>query len=283
MTPLLWRSCAALLFCAVPALSAQGSVIEKTYRVQGHAALQLATDDASVHASSCGSCASVQVRVDFRDADPARYDLKENQSGNTVHFELKRKTLSGWSSGWSRGPEITVLVPAETDTRLSAGSGSLALRDVHGQQELHTGSGSITAEEINGSLQAEAGSGSIHLRALHGSVGAHTGSGTIDAYGAVVLRRVTTGSGSVHLTLAQGSTIESGALVQTGSGSVEIRMPSSTRADLRINTGSGGIHCDLPVTAQGDADKHSLTGTLNGGGPTLRVNTGSGSVSLRSL
>ena len=285
----LCRLCVALLACAVPAacvvpaLHAQGRVTEKTYRVQGRATLQVSADDASVNASSCGACSTVQIKLDFRDADPARYDLKESQSGNTVHFELKHRGMSGWSSGWARGPEIIVLVPAEVDAHLSTGSGSVALRQVHGQEELNSGSGAIVAEQIDGSLHAGAGSGSIHLRALHGSVGAHTGSGSIDADGAITLQRVSAGSGSIHLTLAEGSTIGSGALVQTGSGSVDIRMPSSTRADLRIGTGSGGIHCDLPVTVQGEVGKHALSGTLNGGGPTLRVSTGSGSVALRSL
>ncbi len=273
----------ALLVCALPALHAQGKVTEKSYRVQGHAALQLHADDASVHATSCGGCSTVQVRVDFHDADPSRYDLKESQSGSTVSFELKRKPMSGWFSGWAHGPEITVQVPTDADTKLSTGSGSVALRGVHGQQELHSGSGSINADEIDGSLQADTGSGSIHLRAVQGSLGAHTGSGTIDADGRLRLRRVSTGSGSVHLVLTDGSTLDTGALVETGSGSVDIRMPSSSHAELRVSTGSGGIHCDLPVTVQGEVDKHALHGMLNGGGPTLRVSTGSGSVSIKSL
>ena len=89
-------SCAVRLFGvvvlagAISALHAQDRVIEKTYRVPGHAALQLNADDASINAFSCGGCATVQVKVDFHDADPTRYELKESQNGTLVHFELKR-------------------------------------------------------------------------------------------------------------------------------------------------------------------------------------------------
>ncbi|GAA3752068.1 DUF4097 family beta strand repeat-containing protein [Terriglobus aquaticus] len=273
----------ALLACTAPLLYAQGKVVEKNYSVGGHAELQLTADDASIHAASCGSCTAVRVRVDFHDADPERYDLKQNQSGNTVRFELKRKPFGGWFHGWSRGPEITVEVPTETDANLSTGSGSVYLGGVHGRQELHSGSGSITGEQIDGALKADTGSGSLHLRSIHGDLGAQTGSGTIDADGSVVLHRLSTGSGSIHLALAQGSTIQSGALIEAGSGSIDIRVAPSTRANLEVNTGSGSIHSDLPITVRGDVDKHTLTGTLNGGGPSLRVTTGSGSVALRSL
>jgi hypothetical protein len=38
---------------------------------------------------------------------------------------------------------------------------------------------------------------------------------------------------------------------------------------------------DRPLTIQGSSGKHSLSGPVNGGGPTVRVGTGSGGVTIQ--
>lgn len=283
LSNLLRASGAVVLASLVPTLYAQAKTFDKAYQVPGRASLQLNADDASIHASSCGNCSAVHIHVDYHDADPSRYKLEETQSGGSVRFELKLKPMSGWHMGWSRGPEIAVELPASTDARLNTASGSVSLQGVRGDEDLRSSSGSVTATEIEGALKVESGSGTLHLRALRGSLNAHTGSGSIDADGVIGLRRLSTGSGSIHLTLQRGSMLDGGATVETGSGSIEIRMDPATHAELRASTGSGGIHSDLPVTVQGDQNSHALHGTLNGGGPTLRIGTGSGSISLHSL
>lgn len=270
----------AMLACSAATLCAQGKIFDKSYQVGGHGALELHADDADVRTTSCGSCSAIRIHLDYRDADPSRYNLIENQSGSSVTFQLKHKPSSNWSSHWSRGPEITVEVPGATDDRLTTGSGSVSLRGVRGQQELHSGSGDVTAEEIAGSLRADTGSGNVQARGIRGDFEARTGSGNIDANGTLTLHRAGTGSGEIKLGMAPGSTFANDAVIQTGSGDVELRLPSSARADLQAGTGSGDIHCDLPISG-GSHNDHSLSGALNGGGPALRIHTGSGSISLR--
>lgn len=260
-----------------------GRTFDKGYRVQGHAELQVAVDEGSVTSESCGGCTEVRVHLDMRGADPAKYELKESQQGNTVRFELKRRSFFGWNSGSSEGPEITVRLPKESDVKLTSGSGSLLLRGVHGREELNAGSGSVDAENVSGTLHAGTGSGVIRLHEIDAVLEATTGSGTIEAGGRVQLHKATAGSGNIRLALAEGSMLDSEALVETGSGSVELRLSRSIRADLQVRTGSGSFHSDLPLTMQGDLDKHFVRGTLNGGGPTLRLQTGSGNIAIRSL
>lgn len=274
---------AVMLAGSALTLYGQGKVVEKDYRVSGRAALQLHADDGSITGSSCGNCSTVHIKVDFHDADPSRYEVKESQSGNTIHFELKHKPMSNWSHGWSRGPELTVLLPTNADTQLSTGSGSVALSQIHGKEDLESGSGNIRAEAIDGSLRANTGSGGLQLRGIHGALDAESSSGSIEADGTVALHGATTGSGGIHLALAPGSTIQNGAKVESGSGSIEIRMASSTQVDLHAETGSGVVHCDLPVSDQGEQNRQTLHGKLNGGGPTLNVTTGSGSITLHAL
>jgi DUF4097 and DUF4098 domain-containing protein YvlB len=68
--------------------------------------------------------------------------------------------------------------------------------------------------------------------------------------------------------------------IETGSGNVEIWVGN---APLRLDasTGSGDIHIDQGVLTQGTSDRHHLTATLNGDGPTVRIETGSGNIHLQ--
>jgi len=49
-------------------------------------------------------------------------------------------------------------------------------------------------------------------------------------------------------------------------------------ATLDAESGSGGIHTDHEMLTQGSTDRHHVTGKLNGGGPTIHVETGSGDI-----
>jgi hypothetical protein len=52
----------------------------------------------------------------------------------------------------------------------------------------------------------------------------------------------------------------------------------NARLTLDAESGSGSIHTDQEMTTQGTADRHHIVGKINGGGPTVRVETGSGSI-----
>ena len=71
--------------------------------------------------------------------------------------------------------------------------------------------------------------------------------------------------------------------LETGDGSVTLRLPASFAADIRAHTGDGSISVDLPVTSS-DTRKHSdFRGKLNGGGELLSVQSGDGSIHLTKL
>ena len=106
-------------------------------------------------------------------------------------------------------------------------------------------------------MKAETGSGSIELHNLKGALHAHTGSGNIRVNGSPVSEwKLGTGSGSVDLTVG------------------------NTGLTLDASTGSGKISTDHEMTVQGSFDRHHMTGKLNGGGPTVRVETGSGNIEV---
>ena len=127
-----------------------------------------------------------------------------------------------------------------------------------GNTSLETGSGDITASQSGGGeVKAGTGSGNIHLQNVDGALKAETGSGNIEVSG------------------------KPGSGWKLGTGSGDVTLSTGGAAfNLDASSGSGGIKTDVPITAEGSTDKHHVTGKVNGGGPVVRVETGSGSIHI---
>jgi hypothetical protein len=50
--------------------------------------------------------------------------------------------------------------------------------------------------------------------------------------------------------------------------------------NIDASTGSGSIHSDREIATQGTINRHHITGKINGGGPEVRIETGSGDVRI---
>lgn len=175
----------------------------------------------------------------------------------SIDYEVTLPRASSIRAGTGSGDvdiqDVGVSLKAES------GSGTVRAKGIHGPADLQTGSGDIELQQTAaGDVRAQTGSGSIRLTGLSGSLKAGTGSGDIEASGQPASDwKLDTGSGSIHLTLA----------------------PSS-HYTLNAGTGSGSIHTTQPISLQGEINQHHVIGTVNGGGPTVRANTGSGDISI---
>ena len=93
--------------------------------------------------------------------------------------------------------------------------------------------------------------------------------------GAVCGHRAGTGSGDIKVNGAPAADWK----LETGSGSIEI-WPGDAGFTLDASTGSGTVHTDQEMTVQGSFDRHHIMGRVHGGGPTVRMETGSGDISI---
>ena len=57
-----------------------------------------------------------------------------------------------------------------------------------------------------------------------------------------------------------------------------VRLPGDAAFALDAESRSGGITVDHPLTVQGKISKRHIRGEVRGGGPLLRIDTGSGSI-----
>ena len=144
--------------------------------------------------------------------------------------------------------------------RAQSGSGSLRVRGAHGPATLGTGSGDVeVVDTAPGDIRAQTGSGSLRLQGVSGGLYAKTGSGDIDVSGAL------TANWSL----------------ETGSGSVRLNLGPQTHCSLDADTGSGTVRVTQSIAMSGDLNRQHVLGSVNGGGPALRVRTGSGDIEVR--
>jgi DUF4097 and DUF4098 domain-containing protein YvlB len=299
-------ACVALgLFLRGPlvrAASVDGS-FERTYSVTGAVDLEVEnhSGDISIHPGPAGSVTvrgKIHVnehwfRGDHRnDVDNIEKDPPIRQSGNNIRID--------YLSSHDISVDYEITAPADTTLSthdgsgnqeleglrgtidLEAGSGDLRLRDiVSSRVSLHDGSGDIVAQEISGPLTAEAGSGDVRVEEKgEGDVRIRTGSGEIDVRGVRGALRVESGSGDTDISGANTGPWD----VRTGSGNVDLTLPAEAAFDLDATTGSGSVMTDrsISMTVQGDLRKsqHTIRGKVAGGGPLLRVQTGSGDIRI---
>ena len=62
-----------------------------------------------------------------------------------------------------------------------------------------------------------------------------------------------------------------------------MEVPKNLQANLDARTGDGRISLGIPVSAEGDLDTKAIHGSINGGGSTLLIRTGDGSIHLNGI
>jgi len=222
-----------------------------------------------------------------------RLEDKDLQRNVSIHYELEVPAETALKAHTGSGhQEINGI---RGPVRSSSGSGHLEIFDIGGAVDADTGSGHIELSRIKGIVTAETGSGHITADGVPGPFSASTGSGSVTANlsvpGSV---EITTGSGGVEVDGARGSvriSTGSGSIrvdgeptegwkLNTGSGSINVRVPSSSAFELAARSHSGTVRTSHPVTVQGTVKRNELRGPVRGGGPTLQLETGSGSITI---
>jgi Toastrack DUF4097 len=307
-----------LLAASAMAFGESGCSFARTLHVSGAVNLQVETGAGSIsvrpgNASEVKVCAHVRRSNWFGASQEAVDRLINNppvqQSGNDIrigHIDDPELRRGVWVS-------YEVVTPANTQLRSSSGSGNQDISGISGMLDTNTGSGSVRVSDIGSGVRAHTGSGNVEIEDVKGSVLARTGSGSIRATGVaggfdgqtgsghLVLEqtsqgsvRAETGSGGIELRHVRGSLqAQTGSgsikadgdptgawMVHTGSGSVELRFPQDASFDLNAHTGSGSISLNHPVTVQGSIGRKEVQGKVGGGGVPVRVETGSGSISI---
>jgi hypothetical protein len=214
-----------------------------------------------------GNRKDVLVEVRPRERGDADSDEKSAKSSGlrqiyqptafTVEEENNRVEVS--ANDPRHACDIFIEVPARMDLNLSTvNSGQIQVEGVEGEQEISNVNGAIT------------------LSRVAGSVVAHTTNGAIN----VTLTRVTPGKSMAFTTL---------------NGAVDVSLPPSTKANLRLRSDQGQLFTDFDFTQQAVEMKETreaggrtmkeigkvIGGSINGGGPEFELRSFNGNVYVR--
>ncbi|WP_027628170.1 hypothetical protein [Ruminiclostridium cellobioparum] len=142
---------------------------------------------------------------------------------------------------------------------------------------LSTGAGNIQAEAGVDKVKADTGAGNIDLKGMNAQFDVSTGAGNIDIHnsGAKGDCKLSTGAGNVDF---KGKLDDLSVFdASTGMGNVDFRVPAETEMSLDASTGVGILEGSFISSKD---DKFHFKGDINGGGPSVKLSTGVGNVSV---
>ena len=265
----------------VGATAARADEVAKTYTVTGHAKVRVQTDDGAVRVST-GDIKQVEIRVEYSGYKLDR-DLSVNTSQSGDSIDITAKTHGAWGFSWGThhtSLRVEIHMPKDAELTVRSGDGSIEVDSINGNVDLTAGDGSITVQSVRGSCHFHTGDGHIEARGLDGQVDASSGDGHINIQGRFDSLRIKTGDGSVTARADSGSKMNAAWTINTGDGSVDLEIPGDLQANIEASTQDGHISLGLPVTVEGTFSSSRITGKLNGGGQSLTIRTGDGSIRL---
>jgi DUF4097 and DUF4098 domain-containing protein YvlB len=273
---ILLAATALLALATVPALASE-QTFERTLTVSGHVELNVATGSGNIHITQ-GSGNQVHIYGKVKSSWGANDDkVREiaanppiEQTGDIIRIGQHHENLHNISIDYE------IQAPANAILDAGSGSGNVIDDGVGENAKLNTGSGNVHATGLKGNFTVGTGSGNVYAEQDGpGDVKAGTGSGNIELKNIKGTLKAETGSGGIKV----GGAPTGPWKLETGSGSVEMWVGNSPMT-LDAETGSGSVHSDQEMLTQGSTDRHHVTGKLNGGGPTVRIETGSGDIRI---
>lgn len=261
----------------------QDGSFDKSLAVSGKVDLDIKTDSGGITVRQ-GPAGTVHIHAilkaehgwfSYSDVEGRIHDLErhppveQNHDQVRVGYTKDRELLKGISM------RLEIETPAGTQLRAQADSGGIRVEGVQGPVDCKTDSGGIEIDDVSASVHAAADSGGIRVRNVKGPLFAHVDSGGIEASGIAGSIEAQTDSGAVRLAQTSPAPIHAKA----ESGGVTITLARGAGYDISADTESGRIR--IPEAAvRSSSSSHHVEGKVGGGGPLVKIQVDSGSVTI---
>jgi hypothetical protein len=239
-----------------------------------------------------GDTVGIDVERDVRGAsdDEASEILTEEhvvveQNGNHISITARNPPAlhsnSWW--GWWNQPNLDVhyeiTVPRGFTVQSKTSGGNIKAGGIYGNMQITTMGGELECTDIGGDVDGKTMGGSVRARGCRGALNLETmgGSITIDEFTGPDVQAGTSG-GSVSADFATAPTADCD--LHTMGGNVTVRLPGTSAVTLDGHTMGGGVKTDFPIETKEGFGNDSVDGPLNGGGPTLKMNTSGGNIEI---
>jgi len=134
-------------------------------------------------------------------------------------------------------------------------------------------SAKVSLENVNGTVRVSGVFAGLKAETTNGSVHG-------EGLGNTVVATSTNGEVKVRMASMGGD----GVALETTNGTIDLKLPADAKATLSARCVNGGIRVtDLPFEKSGEGSRRKLDGTINGGGPAVRLETVNGSIRVGGL
>jgi hypothetical protein len=245
--------------------------------------LEAESGGGGIHLDDIGGAISAETGGGSIDVGNVGSELTVRTGGGSIHIGSAKGKVVAESGGGN-----VVLVSGAQGASLQTGGGSIHVDKCTGQVKAETGGGSIDLGEVGGEASMETGGGSLKLTSATGLVKAETGGGSIELFG-VPAAHVETGAGTITAKFVASSTASDSQL-ETGAGDITVYLAPSMHVTLRASIEAASGHRitsdfpDIKISSEGgqwEPKLISAEGSLNGGGPVLKIRTTMGNIYIR--
>ena len=223
--------------------------------------LKTACDDISV-ANITGDVSAKTFRAGLR-----LQDITGRIDGTTSIGNIDLKTFSG-------------------DVVLQTTAGNITLADGTGDVKAKATGGNLQVTQVTGIVNGETSGGGITLRGCKGGADLKAAGGSVEVENdRPVLAKVS--GGSIHCELREVSAVSQSLLLdlETMGGSINVSLIRDIDARIEAKVLGGSVTTEFPVSVEADGavKPDQLRGTINGGGPLLRLRSVGGNIILREV
>ena len=249
--------------------------VEKTFTVQPGGNFKASTQggDITIKTADVNEVRISAKQVIRASTDKEADEILQNltltfvQNGNDVVAEAKyEKGRVGLHFGnWPPvSVSFTVTVPHNFNLNLNTSGGDIVLTEGTARAKLGTSGGNIQIERAGGPTEVSTSGGDITINSVAQLISA------------------TTSGGNVKATLTEA--IKQDTLLSTSGGDVRIRVVKGAGFQLDASTSGGDVNAEgLTLTIdKGGVGKSRLVGSVNGGGPRLKLRSSGGDITIKT-
>ncbi|HZQ92232.1 MAG TPA: hypothetical protein VFA60_10605 [Terriglobales bacterium] len=193
-------------------------------------------------------------------------DTKVNFTSESGRLEIEVERANRFCIGIcysGRGTvDLTIHAPRKVQLDIHESRADLQVTDIEGDLRLRNERSSVQVERLTGGVRIESERGPVRLRDVN-----------------------VRGDFDVSVERAefefQGSGLPRGGRVQSERGDVVLRLPENVALNVEVNTDRrSSFRSDFPIATTTSYNSEKLRGTVNGGGPLLRLESTRGPVRL---
>jgi hypothetical protein len=199
--------------------------------------------------------------------------------------DVQARAVSGKATLWTAGGLVSL--GSAHACSLETLAGNIGIGHCDGDLRAISGGGSIDIGDIGGDVFAQTGGGRIRLKSAMGHVMAATGGGAVELHNVVRGAQVDSGVGAISVEFAGSPKTFTDSYLRTASGDVIVYIADSlpitvhAASDMTRGTGISSEFPQIRITSEGGnfgPRTMFAEGTLNGGGPVLKVRTTIGQI-----